>query len=208
MATLTQIDLTGEDIFVGLPMPLTVRPPVAMSDEEIVALSERNNPYQIERNAEGELEIMSPVGFDGGRREAEVARQLGNWTEQNGGVYVGANAGFNLPDSSMRCPDAAWISEALYQTISKRDRRRFSPVPPEFLIEILSESDRRSVLEAKMEIWIANGVQLAWMIDPYRATVSIYRPNAAVEVLDRPDSVEAGDPVPGFRLSTLPLWDE
>jgi Uma2 family endonuclease len=57
-------------------------------------------------------------------------------------------------------------------------------------------------------MWITNGAQLAWMVDPYRATLSIYRPGAAVEVLTRPDSVEAGDPVAGFRLSTLLLWDE
>jgi Uma2 family endonuclease len=208
MATLTQIDLTGEDVFVGLPMPLTVRPLVAMSDEEIIALSERNNPYQIERNAQGELEIMSPVVMEGGRREVAVASALWIWAEQNGGIAFGSNSGFNLPDTSMRCPEAAWISEALYQTISKRDRRSFSPVPPEFLIEILSESDRCSVLEAKKEMWIANGVQLAWMIDPYRATLSIYRPNAEVEVLERPESVEAGDPVVGFRLSMRSLWDE
>jgi Uma2 family endonuclease len=208
MATLAQIDVTRDDVFVGLPMPLNFRPPAPMTDEEMIAFSRRNRPYQIERNAEGELEIMSPVGFDGGRREAEVARQLGNWTEQNGGVYVGANTGFNLPDTSMRCPDAAWISEITWQSIGKEARRGYSPVCPEFLIEILSESDSRSKLEAKMEMWIANGVKLAWMIDPYRATVSIYRPNAEVEVLDRPGSVEAGDPVPGFRLSTLLLWDE
>lgn len=59
-----------------------------------------------------------------------------------------------------------------------------------------------------MQVWIANGAKLAWMIDPYQATVSIYRPNAEAKVIERPASVEAGEPVPGFRLSTSLLWDE
>ncbi len=43
-------------------------------------------------------------------------------------------------------------------------------------------------------MWIADGARLAWMIDPYRATVSIYRHGTEVEMLDRPASVEATDP--------------
>ena len=57
-----------------------------------------------------------------------------------------------------------------------------------------------------MAIWIANGAQLAWMIDPFAATISIYRPGAAAEMLTRPDSVEADAVVPGFRLETSRLW--
>ena len=204
MATLAQIDVMQEGVLFGLPMPLTFRPAIAMSDEELIAFSQRNKPYRIERNAAGELEIMSPVGMDGSHWEAEVIRELGNWTKEHGGFFFSSNGGFNLPDGSMRSPDAAWISEARYKAVSRVDRKRFAPGSPQFLIEILSESDSRSVLEAKMQMWIDNGAQLAWMIDPYKATLSIYRPGAAVEVLNRPDSVEAGEPVAGFRLSTPP----
>jgi Uma2 family endonuclease len=104
--------------------------------------------------------------------------------------------------------DAAWVSPDRWNALSKAQRRTFPPLCPDFVVEILSASDSRTVLESKMLVWIANGAQLAWMIDPYRATLSIYRPNAAVEVLNRPDAVEAGEPVAGFRLSTLLLWDE
>jgi Uma2 family endonuclease len=65
---------------------------------------------------------------------------------------------------------------------------------------------RRATLETKMEMWIANGAKLAWMIDPYAATVSVYKPGAAVEVLERPEWVEAGEPVAGFRLAMARLW--
>ena len=57
-----------------------------------------------------------------------------------------------------------------------------------------------------METWIANGAQLAWMIDPYAATLTIYSPDREPQVLDRPDFVEAESPVAGFRLTTSNLW--
>ena len=57
MATLTHTDLTRVGALSDLPMPLTLRPAVAMSDEEIIAFSHRNKPYRIERNPQGELVV-------------------------------------------------------------------------------------------------------------------------------------------------------
>ena len=208
MATLAQIDVMQEGVLFGLPMPLTFRPAAPMSDEELIAFSRRNKPYRIERNAAGELEIMSPVGFDGGQRELFVGAKLFEWAEQHGGIALSSNAGFTLVDGSVRSPDASWVSDVSWKELSREERRRFAPICPEFLIEILSESDSRLKLEAKMQMWIDKGAQLAWMIDPYAATLSIYRPGQAPELLERPDSVEADDVVPGFRLTTRLLWDE
>jgi Uma2 family endonuclease len=191
----------------GLRLPITLRVPVPLSDEQLMAFSYRNRPYRIELNAKGEIEIMTPVGGDGGRWEILVGRELSYWAEEQGGVVFGSSTGFRLPDGSVLSPDAAWISDARWSALTKAEQRSFPPVCPEFLIEILSASDSRTVLENKMGTWVANGAQLAWMIDPYAATLSIYTPDKPVEVLERPDSVEAGQPVAGFRLTTSRLWD-
>lgn len=192
--------------FEGLPMPLTIRLPEPISDEELIAFSRRNRPFQIERSANGELEIMSPLGFDGGQREVFAMAKLFAWAEIHGGVCASSDTGFKLADSAVRSPDASWVSQSRVDALTGDQRRRFAPICPEFLIEILSESDRRAVLEAKMDMWIANGALLAWMIDPFAATVSIYRPGTAAEVLARPDWVEAATVVLGFRLETFRLW--
>jgi Uma2 family endonuclease len=206
MSTLAELDLTREGVFVGLPMPLTLRVAMPITDDELIAFSQCNKPWQIERNAKGELEIMSPVGFEGSQRELFVMRSLGNWAEEHGGVCASSSAGFTLPDSSVRSPDASWVSDSRVRTLTPNEKRRFPPICPEFLIEILSESDSRAKLEAKMQIWMDHGAKLAWMIDPFTATVSVYRPDAEVEVLIRPEFVDAGEPVLGFRLKTSPLW--
>ena len=59
-----------------------------------------------------------------------------------------------------------------------------------------------------MQVWMSNGAKLSWLIDPYAATVRIYRPGRDVELLDRPDWLEADGPVAGFRLTTAKLWDK
>jgi Uma2 family endonuclease len=162
--------------------------------------------YRIERNAKGELEIMSPSGGKGSRWESRVIRELDFWAEEHGGASFSSNGGFHLPDGSVLSPDAAWVSDACWNALSDREQRKFPPICPEFVVEILSECDSQPVLATKMNSWIANGATLAWMIDPYATTVSIYRPGSAVEVLTKPDVVEAGEPVPGFRLNTMKLW--
>ncbi len=205
---MAQSDVILEMTLTGISLPITLRPATPLTDEQIMAFSRRNRPYQIERNTKGELEIMSPAGGDGSVWEAVVIGELRMWAKENGGVSFSSNGGFNLPDGAMRSPDAAWISDARWYALSKAERRGYPPICPEFLIEVLSASDSRKTLEAKMQTWIDNGAQLAWMVDPYAATLSIYRPGKEVEVLERPDSVEAGPPVEGFRLSTLLLWDE
>ncbi|PSO65700.1 MAG: hypothetical protein BRC36_03080, partial [Cyanobacteria bacterium QH_2_48_84] len=47
---------------------------------------------------------------------------------------------------------------------------------------------------------IDNGAKLAWLIDPKREVVEIYRPNQEVEVLESPNSVSGEDVLPGFVL--------
>jgi Uma2 family endonuclease len=205
MATLAQVDLTRDGALFGLPMPITLRPPVAMSDEELIAFSRRNRPFRIERNAEGELEIMSPLNSKGGYREMFVGSRLFEWSETHGGLVFSSSAGFTLPDNSVRSPDASWLSDDRWNALTDAQQRGLAPACPEFLVEILSESDSRVKLEEKMAMWIANGARLAWMIDPFAGDLVIYRPGQETERLERPDSIQADTVVPGFRLETSRL---
>jgi len=190
----------------GLPLPIVLRPPSPLTDDELIAFSRKNKPFRIERNAKGEIEIMTPVGGEGSRRENFIGRELDFYAEEQGGVAFGANAGFNLPDGSTLAPDAAWMSESSWRELTPAQREKYPPRCPEFVVEVLSQSDSLRMLQAKMDVWIANGAKLAWLVDPYAATITIYRPDSEPEVLDKPDSIEAGDPVAGFRLTTSRLW--
>ena len=192
----------------ALPAPVVIRLPEPISDDQLLAFSDRNRPYQVERNARGELEIMSPSGGKGSRWESRVIRELDQWAEEHGGAAFSSAGGFHLPDGSVLSPDAAWVSEARWNALTDEQQRRFPPLCPDFLVEILSESDRLGMLKAKMQMWMENGAQLAWMIDPYEQTVRVYRAGSGAELLVLPEFVEAGEPVAGFRLNLAAMWQQ
>jgi Uma2 family endonuclease len=191
----------------NVALPARLRPPVPMTDDELMAFSEANKPCKVERLASGEILVMTPSGFENNRREAFVVHKLFEWAEEDGrGVAFSSNAGFNLPDGSTLSPDAGWVETSRVAALSEREQERFLPFAPDFLIEILSPSDSLTELDAKMEQWIANGVRLAWRIDPFGGTVAIYAPGQAPVVLNRPETVEGTEPVAGFRLKMERVW--
>ena len=191
----------------NVALPARLRPPMPLSDDELMAFSEANKPCKVERLASGEILVMTPSGYRNNRREAYVVHELFAWAEADGrGEVVSPNAGFNLPDGSTLSPDAGWVESSRLATLSEREQERFLPFAPDFLIEILSPSDSLPELDAKMEQWIANGVRLAWRIDPFGGTVAIYAPGSVPVVLTRPELVEGTEPVAGFRLKMARVW--
>lgn len=189
----------------NVPVPARLRPPVPLSDEELMAFSEANKPCRVERLASGEILVMTPSGFENNRREALVVAELFTWAEADGrGVAFSSNAGFNLPDGSTLSPDAGWVDSKRLARVSHDQRERYLPFAPDFLIEVLSPSDSLSELDAKMDQWIANGARLGWRIDPFGGTVAIYSADSAPVILDRPNVVQGTGPVAGFELRPRP----
>ncbi len=207
MAAASQLDLTQEGAFAHLPMPFTWRPRVRMSDEELLAFSRLHRPFRIERTAQGELEIMSPTALEGGHFEIWIAGRLMNWAEEHGGLAFSPTSGFTLPDGSVRSPDASWVSQARWDVLSRKEQKGFGHICPEFLVELMSESDSRSTLEAKMNMWMANGAQLAWLIDPFARVVNVYRVGETTETLHAPEVLVADVAVVGFTLNVHKLWN-
>jgi Uma2 family endonuclease len=191
----------------NVALPARLRSPVPFSDDELIAFSEANKPCRVERLASGEILVMTPSGYKNNLREAYVVHELFSWAEADGrGEVFSSNAGFNLPDGSTLSPDAGWVESSRVAVLSERERERFLPFAPDFLIEILSPSDSLPELDAKMKQWIANGVRLAWRIDPFGGSVAVYAAGAAPVVMDRPDLVEGTGPVAGFSLKMARVW--
>lgn len=86
-----------------------------------------------------------------------------------------SSAAFVLPSGAILSPDAAWVANQKLQQLTPAQRRRFLAIVPDFIVEVLSPSDRRPAPELKLLEWIASGVSLAWLIDGDARTVTIYR---------------------------------
>ena len=162
----------------------------------------RDNPtLRVEQKSTGEIVVMAPEGFESSDRNGEIIHQLKTWAKRDGrGRAVGASTVFVLPDGSKLGPDAAWISREKILAIPRAARRRFLSVAPDFVIELRSPADRLNALEAKMQDWTRNGVQLAWSIDADAKIVWIYAAGRKPERLDAPEKVLGSGPVLGFEL--------
>jgi Uma2 family endonuclease len=192
----------------GLELPVRICPERPMTDEELLRFCAVNDALQIEREPNGELTVMSPTGLDTGDVDSEINFQLRSWASSaNTGKAFGSSTGFRLPNGAVRSPDAALISWDRFNVLTPEQRRGFAPICPEFIIELRSPSDRLPDLQHKMGEWTRNGAQLAWLIDPERKIVEVYRPGAtAPDVLEGPTSVYGEGPVGGFVLELARIW--
>jgi Uma2 family endonuclease len=172
-----------------------------VSTDDFWRLCLANPELRLERDASGELIVMPPAGMDSGQRNAGITGQLWNWNQRTKlGVVVDSSAGFTLPNTAIRGPDACWMTVERWETLPVDERRRFSRICPDFVVELSSPSDDLSELEAKMEEYISQGVRLGWLIDPRSGTVAIYRTGRPMERLSRPATLSGEDVLPGFVL--------
>jgi Uma2 family endonuclease len=155
-----------------------------MTDEEFQWFCQENKDLKIERNSNLEIIIMSPVTTKSNYGSGAAFAQLYMWSlKSKNGYAFDSSTGFTLPDRSIFSPDASWVSLEKWNTLSEEDKDRFAPVCPEFIIEVRSKSDSLEDLQKKMLVWIRNGAQLAWLIDPREMSTYIYRPGKEKEVV-------------------------
>jgi Uma2 family endonuclease len=177
------------------------------SDAAYLAFCRANPNLRVERTAEGEILIVPPAGFESSNRNTKVTAQLDRWAEKDGrGIVSDSSGQFMLADGSALSPDAAWVSNAALRSLSRQKRREFLPLCPEFVIEVMSPSDRLKQAKAKMEQWIANGAQLAWLIDGDARTVYVYRKGHAAKTHRGIAKLAGEGPVEGFVLQLAAIW--
>lgn len=200
--TMTQANLS-QTLAVNIPSTLTLR----VSHEQFIQLALANRDLQLERTATGELIVMPPTGSDTGNRNLDIEGQLWLWNRQTKlGKTFNSSTGFHLPNGSDRSPDAAWIRQDRWDTLSLEQQETFAPICPDFVLELRSKNDSLEKLCAKMREYIDNGARLGWLIDRKNKQVEVYRQNQDVEVLNNPVSLSGKDVLPGFVLDLIEVW--
>ncbi len=170
-------------------------------DEWFEAFGGRNQECGFfEITDQGELKIMPPAGIPGYWQETEMTAELAIWNRAHGGGKAGGPTGrFRMPDGSRRGPDAIWISNERWNAATEEERRPpFVAIAPDFICEIVSPSNRGPELVRKVELFIANGTRLAWIINPERRLATIYRPGRDPETLIDLETLDGEEVLPGF----------
>ena len=180
---------------------------VALTSDQYFQLCCDNRDLRFELTAQKELIVMPLPGPDTSRRNIIITTELTIWARKDGtGITFDCACRFILPNGANRGPDASWLRRERWDAMTPDEKRKGAPLCPEFLVELMSPSDRLSDQKEKMEEYIANGLQLGWLIDPDNKTVYVYRPGASPEVLKDPATL-SGEPVlRGFLFNVAEIW--
>ena len=182
-----------------------------VTPEQFEQLAFAEQTARMELTKDGELIVMSPTGGEAGRKNRRLTQQIGNWTDRDGtGEAFDSSTVFTLPNGARRSPDVSWLTLDKWNALSLREKQGFPPIAPDFIIELVSPSDiknqRYEDLQAKMEEYLDNGVQLGWLIEPSAKTVEIYRLGQQPEVLSNLQTLSGEDILPGFILDLSSIF--
>ena len=185
---------------------ITVQSLYTVTDEELMLMSSQNPELRFERNANGTLETMPPTGGISGNREIKAGAYLLNWVEsQDLGEVFGPSTGFRLANTAVRAPDAAFVAKGRLPEGWDEEEDKFINLAPDFVIEIRSKNDSLAKLKAKMEEYIANGVQLGWLIDRKNQQALVYRRDGSITQYPATAILSGEDVVPGLMLTLKKL---
>ena len=147
-----------------------------LTDDQFFAFCQENADLKFERTADGEIIFIMPTGGETGFRNTELITELNLWNRlTKAGKVFDSSTGFKLPNTATRSPDASWVAAARWQVLSEEERRKFPPLCPDFVVELMSESDGLAYSQGKMREWMENGCRLGWLIDTNARKVYVYR---------------------------------
>ncbi len=179
-----------------------------ISDRDLEKLCRDNPDNRFEITKEGKLIVMSPTGSESGKLNMSLAAQVWNWNNQNKlGVVFDSSTGFKLSNDAVRSPDVSWVEKAKWDSLSKQQQKRFAPVDPDFVIELMSPTDDITELQAKMAEYISCGAKLGWLINPDEKQVEIYRNGRDKQVLDNPQTLSGEDILPNLTVDLAEIFE-
>ena len=172
-----------------------------IGDRKLEQLCSDNPENRFEITKEGKLIVMSPTGSESGRKNSDLLIEIGIWNRQTKlGVVFDSSTGFKLSNGATRSPDVSWIRLGRWQAIPKAQQRKFAPIDPDFVIELMSPTDDLIELQQKMIEYMNCGVKLGWLINPDDKQVEVYRNGQDKEVLNNPSSLDGETLLPDLTV--------
>jgi Uma2 family endonuclease len=191
-----------------LTLPGQLSDALRLTPAQFADLCAANPEAVLELAADGRLIEMPPAGGETGRRNNQLAVQLGLWARlQPGWCVFDSSTGFLLPDGSVLTPDASAVRLERWQALSNDERQGFPPLCPELVVELASPSDRLPDLRRKMAAYQANGARLGWLLLPEIRGVEVWRASGEPQRLEGLAVLDGEPELPGLRLELEKIWD-
>lgn len=178
----------------------TSRPPTI---EDLAEIDEPGR-YDLIR---GQLMRMPPAGGEHGRIAMALGARIYNFANERAlGTVYGAETGFILDREAgtVLAPDVAFVRTDRLPPADAQSG--FVPVVPDLVVEIVSPSDRLSQVQDKVLAYLEAGVELIWVVDPRRHTVTVYHPDRSARLLLAEDTLSGDTTLPGFETPVADVF--
>ncbi len=150
-----------------------------------------------------EVPTESPPDFISGEVSTRFCAHLFAWVEARQlGYVLSSHVGYQLPNGEILQPHCSFISRQRL----KRMPRTYPEVPPDLIMEIKSAFDRLLSMQTKVQSFLKWGTRIGILIDPDQHTVSVYRPDTAVTILEEGETLMLPELLPDWELPVSELW--
>jgi Uma2 family endonuclease len=195
-----------------LPRRLTLT--ATLTPAQFAEVCAANPEAVLELDADGHLVEMSPTGSSTSVRHSRLISQLQQWADRfDGWLVFDSSGGFQLPDGSVRSPDASVVRLERWRALSEEERDGFAPLCPDLVVELASTSgaspsDPPEALRRKLGSYMANGARLGWLLLPQARSVEVWEAGSGEpRVLGDPARLEAGPAFPGLVIDLQRIWE-
>lgn len=183
-------------------------PPRLMTLAEFLDLPDRGKERMLIRGElwERKMTVRNPWHSS---LVARITILLGIWARQQPkatGEIVSGDAGFRLsqnPDSYVGV-DVAFVAKDM--PLYRQGKKVVFDGPPILAVEVLSPSDQQADIDAKIDEYLAAKVALIWFVNPHRQIITVYRPDAELQVFSKSSTITGEPHLPGFSCSLAELF--
>lgn len=195
-------------------MESVVQARVGMPLEEFIRLG-NEQPFEL-INGERRRKLPNVVGHSRGIRALFRRLDAHSLSNHLGEVYTETT--FIIPDAydsnwveGSRMPDVMFYRAdrvAAYTAATPDWRGRPYALVTDFVAEVVSPTDVYSEVDEKVDLYLADGVRLVWVLDPQRRKAIVYAPDLEQPLhLASDDVLDAGDVILGFRVGLKELFE-
>ncbi len=108
-----------------------------------------------------------------------------------------------MGEPSSREPDLTWVCAERLPTDLNVD----PDAAPDLAVEVISRTETHTGTDARIKQYLASGVRVVWIIDPWMRTVTIYEPNGGIQAIAEHGTLTGGPVIPGFAIPVVKLFE-
>jgi Uma2 family endonuclease len=175
------------------------------TEAELQTLPDNGYKYEV---VDGELVLSPKNNFEHENAAADLLVAMRTFVKAHRlGAVLGGSLGCWMANRNLRAPDVSFISKARLEKFDfKGSTRKFFPAAPDLAVEVLSPSNTRSEINARLKDFFSSGTQMVWIIDLENQCAEICHSLTERKLIGNGGWLEGEHLLPGFRYNLAELF--